>query len=86
MRCDRYPLREPMITKQFFEDVRSFLDDLQLTGNTIALSFTIKQPEKFHEAGYYPTQYTIRYDAELGEYSVSLDNFVLQKVAEASTN
>jgi hypothetical protein len=69
---------EPMITKQFFEDVRSFLTDLQSTGHTIALTFDIKQPEQFLVTSYYPTQYTIRYDADAGEFSVSLDNFVLR--------
>ena len=75
-----------MITQQFFEDVRSFLENLQSTGKTIALSFTIKQPEQFHETGYYPTQYTISYDAELGEFSVSLDNLVLRTAAAAGQN
>ena len=48
---------------------------------TITVTFAIKQPEKFHETSYYPTQYTIRYDAEAGEFSVSLDNFVLREAA-----
>jgi Domain of unknown function (DUF5602) len=72
---------EPMITKQFFEDVRSFLNDLQSTGKTIVLTFAIKQPEKFQETSYYPTQYTVSYDAEVGEFTVSLDDFVLRKAA-----
>ena len=73
---------EPMITKKFFENVRSLLIDLEATEKTIALTFAIKQPEQFQEAGYYPTQYSIRYDAEAGEFSVSLDDFVLRKAAQ----
>jgi hypothetical protein len=75
---------EPMITKQFFEDVRSFLTDLQSTGHTIAVTFDIKQPEQFLETSYYPTQYSIRYDADAGEFSVSLDNFVLRKATQVA--
>jgi hypothetical protein len=77
---------EPMITKQFFEDVRSFVKDLESTEKSIEVTFAIKQPEKFHETHYYPTQYSIRYDAEAGEFSVSLDNFVLREAAVASNN
>jgi hypothetical protein len=73
---------EPMITKQFFEKVRSFLTDLQATEDTIVLTFAIKQPEQFHEAGFYPTLYSIRYDAEARVFSVSLDDFVKRKAAE----
>jgi hypothetical protein len=72
---------EPMITKQFFEDVRSFLNDLQSTEQMIALTFAIKQPEKFHKTSYYPTRYAISYDARAGEFTVSLDNFVFRKAA-----
>jgi hypothetical protein len=75
---------EPMITKQFFEKLRSFLKDLESTEKTIEVTFSIKQPEKFHETSYYPTQYTIRYDAEAGEFSVSLDNFVLRETAQVA--
>lgn len=75
---------EPMITQQFFEDVRSFLNDLQSTGKTIVLTFAIKQPEKFQETSYYPTQYTVSYDAEAGEFTVSLDDFVLRIGAQAA--
>jgi hypothetical protein len=75
---------EPMITQLFFADVRSFLTDLQSTGHTIALTFDIKQPEQFLVTSYYPTQYTVHYDADLKEFSVSLDNFVLQKGTEVA--
>jgi hypothetical protein len=72
---------EPMITKQFFEDLRAFLNDLQSTGKSIALTFVIKQPTKFLKTSYYPTRYTIRYNASTSEFSVSLDKFV-QRVGE----
>jgi hypothetical protein len=75
---------EPMITKQYFEEVRSLLNDLPPKGKAVEVTFAIKQPEKFHETSYYPTQYTIRYDAEAGEFSVSLDDFVLRNAAQAS--
>jgi hypothetical protein len=73
---------EPMITKQFFEDVRSFVKDLESTEKSIEVTFAIKQPEKFLERGFYPRQYTIRYDAEAGEFSVSLDNFVFHRATK----
>jgi hypothetical protein len=75
---------EPMITQQFFEDVRSFLTDLQSTGHKVSLTFDIKQPAQFLKMSYYPTQYTVHYDADLKEFSVSLDNFVLQKGTEVA--
>lgn len=70
---------EPMITKKLFQDVRAFLNDLESTGETVELTFAIKQPEKFHDTDFYPTQYTIGYDAEAGEFTVSLDDFVRRK-------
>jgi hypothetical protein len=77
---------EPMITKQYFEEVRSLLNDLPPKGKAVKVTFAIKQPEKFHETHYYPTQYSIQYDAEAGEFSVSLDNFVLREAVVASNN
>jgi hypothetical protein len=74
---------EPMITKQFFEKVRAFLQDLESTEKTLDLTFTIKQPEQFPETSFYPTRYRIRYDADAGQFSVSLDHFVFRKAAQA---
>ncbi len=52
---------EPMITQAYFE---------QRTDAT----FSIKQPEAYRATGKrYPTQYTIRYDERVGEYTVSLE-------------
>ena len=70
---------EPMITKDFFEKVRSFVKDLESTGKNIELTFAIKQPAKFLKTHYYPTHYSISYDANAEEFSVSLDNFVLRR-------
>jgi hypothetical protein len=67
---------EPMITKQFFEDLRTFLTDLQSTEKRILLTFDIKQPTKFRKTSYYPTRYSISYNARDGEFTVSLHNFV----------
>lgn len=49
---------EPMITKNFLK---------RHPDTTIK----IKQPKRYPERGYYPTTYSIRYDADRGEYAVS---------------
>ena len=36
----------------------------------------IKQPQEVRRPGYYPTKYSIRYDADKQEYEVALENFV----------
>ncbi|GAB3389829.1 hypothetical protein [Lysobacter fragariae] len=36
----------------------------------------IKLPQRYQVAGWYPTEYCIRYRAERGEYTVSLEGFV----------
>jgi len=39
----------------------------------------IKQPQRYSEAGrYYPTRYTVRFDATALEYHITLDGFVLR--------
>jgi hypothetical protein len=52
---------EPMITRAFL---------LQNGTNT----FPVRQPAAFDRTGYYPTAYTVKYDAASGETTVSLDN------------
>ena len=37
-------------------------------------TFPIRQPQAFQRAGYYPTSYTIGYDAKAQHYRISLDN------------
>ncbi|MGA9378625.1 MAG: cupin domain-containing protein [Phormidium sp.] len=58
---------EPMITKEFFETKPN-------------LTKPIKFPDIVAEDGFYPTQYSIRYNPNFGEYTVSLDNFVYREV------
>lgn len=53
---------EPMITKAFLETKPSTCE-------------AIKLPERFHEAGYYPTKYCMRYRPSSGETTVSLEGF-----------
>jgi hypothetical protein len=54
---------EPMITKEFFETQPDVM-------------YEIKRPEEFEMSGLYPTIYAIRYEADSGEYHVSLEDFV----------
>ncbi|HMB92156.1 MAG TPA: DUF5602 domain-containing protein [Rhodothermales bacterium] len=56
---------EPMITKAYLESVRT------MSGQ--AVTTPIPQPQQFAQAGYYPTQYSIRYDAAKKEYTVALE-------------
>lgn len=56
---------EPMITKAYLESVRD------MSGQ--AVTTAIPQPLQFAQPGYYPTQYTIRYDATEKEYTVALE-------------
>lgn len=51
---------EPMITKAFLETRPD-------------LTLPVRQPEQFERSGYYPTHYSIRYDAERNEYSIVLE-------------
>ena len=52
---------EPMVTREFL---------LQNGSN----SYSVAQPATFDKAGYYPTTYSIKYDAASGDTTVSLDN------------
>lgn len=57
---------EPMVTKAFLETKPDFSEKIQ-------------QPEKYLKTGlYYPTSYSIKYDDQNKEYSVSLEGFVLR--------
>ncbi len=44
-----------------------------LQGQT-SVTTPIKQPSVFQKSGYYPTQYSIRYDPIAKEYTVALEN------------
>jgi hypothetical protein len=56
---------EPMIAKSFFETKTS-------------LTEYIKLPQKYAQPGYYPTKYSVRYDADMQEYTVALEGMVLR--------
>jgi hypothetical protein len=38
----------------------------------------VKQPKTFQKSGYYPTSYSVKYDENSKEYSVSMNDFVLK--------
>lgn len=63
---------EPMITQEF-------LQSLSASGETTKQTYSIKQPARFLEGGYYPLEYSISYNADFQEYTISMDNFVLQE-------
>ncbi len=54
---------EPMIAKSFLDSKTS-------------VTTPIKQPTVFQKSGYYPTQYSIRYDDAAKEYTIALENMV----------
>ncbi len=57
---------EPMITKAYLETRPNATLD-------------IKQPQRYSAGGrYYPTRYTVRFDATALEYHITLDGFVLR--------
>lgn len=56
---------EPMITKAYLETKPNAAE-------------TIKLPQKFSNSGFYPTKYSVRYDAERKEYTVALEETVLR--------
>ena len=56
---------EPMITKSFFE-------------TKVNVTELIKLPQKYDKPGYYPTQYSVRYDPDKKEYTVALEGMVLR--------
>jgi hypothetical protein len=64
----RFIFAEPMITKAYIESVKS------LPGNTVVSA--VKVPAKYQRAGYYPTRYTISWDAGSQEYRIALDGLV----------
>jgi hypothetical protein len=59
---------EPMITKVHIESVKS------LAGNGV--TSPIKLPSSYETPGYYPTQYTIQWNAAAKEYRIALDGLV----------
>lgn len=64
---------EPMITQSFIQSVA-----------TMPEGFTaeIKQPASFTKRGYYPTRYSIRFDAVRREYTVALEGLTLREISQ----
>ncbi len=56
---------EPMIARSFFE-------------TKVNVTEYIKLPQKYAKPGYYPTKYSLRYDADKKEYTVALEGMVLR--------
>lgn len=59
---------EPMITKAYIESIK--------TASGSAVSTPIKVATAFETPGYYPTKYSIRWDAASKEYRIALDSLV----------
>ena len=56
---------EPMITRAFFEAKTDVTE-------------AIKLPAQYQQRGYYPTRYSVHYDAATKEYTVSLEGMTLR--------
>ena len=56
---------EPMITKAFLESRQDVTE-------------SIKQPEAFQKPGYYPTQYSVKYDPVRKEYTVAVEGLIFR--------
>jgi hypothetical protein len=63
---------EPMISKAFLETRPN-------------VTIPIKAPAAYSKRGYYPTSYSMKYDAVRQEYTVSLDGLMLREVLHRST-
>ncbi|MEA2553575.1 MAG: hypothetical protein QOJ65_1751 [Fimbriimonadaceae bacterium] len=64
---------EPMVTKAFLETKPNFTEDIKL-------------PQAYEKPGYYPTRYTVTYNADRKEYSISLASLTPQGIAEAKVD
>lgn len=60
---------EPMITKAYLESLKT----------TNGMSRNIGTPAQVATAGYYPTTYSIRYDASAKEYRIALDSLTYRQ-------
>ena len=61
---------EPMITNAFIESVKTLPSQ--------SVSFPVPQPQAFEKAGYYPTAYSVRYDADAQAYDITLEGLTKQ--------
>lgn len=64
---------EPMITTAFIESVKG------LDGQAVVTPLV--QPQTVAKAGYYPTHYSVRYDAKAKAYSVALEGLTYHEAA-----
>lgn len=46
-----------------------------------AIQEGIKQPQAYQRSGYFPTTYSVRYDDEAKEYSISLGGMVMRQAS-----
>lgn len=60
---------EPMITKAYLESLK----------NTAGMSRNIGAPTQVAKAGYYPSKYSIAYDATAKEYRITLDQLTYKQ-------
>ncbi|PBC78717.1 hypothetical protein BX265_3496 [Streptomyces sp. TLI_235] len=58
---------EPMITKAYFDGL--------VSGTNPNGCFPIKQPQSWQVAGWYPMDYCIKYRANRGDFTVSMENY-----------
>ncbi len=56
---------EPMLTKEYFESKPNFTGKLKL-------------PEAYPVSGYYPTSYSVVYDAKAKEFNIALDGLTFR--------
>lgn len=65
----KFTFLEPMITKAYIESLKG----------TAGMSRNIPSPAQVAIAGYYPSSYSIRYDAAAKEYRIALDNLTFKQ-------
>ncbi|WP_405012411.1 hypothetical protein [Kitasatospora sp. NBC_01539] len=58
---------EPMITKAYFDGL--------VSGTNPNACFPIPQPQAWQVSGYYPKNYCIKYRANRGDFTVSMENY-----------
>ena len=61
---------EPMFTVAYLNDLKQKEGSFE--------SFEIKQPDSYQMPGYYPMEYSFKYDPTPGMYIISLDKLVMQ--------
>ena len=67
----RVVFAEPMITKTFLEALPAHGDHIE----------TLAQPQAWARSGYYPTRYSVRYDADQQEYVIALEGLTYRSAS-----